>query len=66
MRKVKLAIMYYSSTGYTADAIFGAGGNPSGTSATVDQHGNIREEEKVKTAIQHQVKRTVDFAQRLL
>lgn len=47
--------------GYTADEIFAAGGNPSGTSATVDQSGNIRDEEKVKAAIQHQVKRTIQI-----
>jgi NAD(P)H dehydrogenase (quinone) len=51
--------------GYTDDAVYGAGGNPSGTSASVDQNGNIKDEEKIKAAIQHQVRRTVAFASRL-
>lgn len=52
--------------GYTADAVFAAGGNPSGTSATVDQSGNIRDEEQVKAAIEHQIKRTIQIGEPLV
>lgn len=52
--------------GYTADEIFAAGGNPSGTSATVDEKGNIQDEGKIKAAIQHQVVRTIEFAKRMV
>lgn len=52
--------------GYTDDAVFAAGGNPAGTSATVDQQGNIRDEGKIKQAIEHQVTRTVNLAGRIV
>jgi len=52
--------------GYTADAVFAAGGNPAGTSATVDQGGNISNEEQVKASVQHQVKRTIELGKRLV
>lgn len=48
--------------GYTADEIFAAGGNPYGTSATVDQQGQIADSDKIKAAIEHQVKRVIDIA----
>lgn len=43
--------------GYTDQTIFDAGGNPYGTSVTVDQDGNMIED--VKDAVKHQAKRTV-------
>lgn len=46
--------------GYTDQAIFAAGGNPYGTSVTVDQEGNMVE--KVEEAVKHQAKRTVTVA----
>lgn len=52
--------------GYTADETFAAGGNPYGTSATVDGKGQIADEEKVKAAIEHQVKRTLEIAEKLV
>lgn len=47
--------------GYTDPVIFGAGGNPYGTSVTVDQNGNIVED--VEAAVKHQAKRTVTVAE---
>lgn len=52
--------------GYTADEIFAAGGNPAGTSATVGQSGDISDEEQIKAAVQHQVKRTLGVAEKLV
>lgn len=49
--------------GYSDPSIFGAGGNPYGTSVTVDQDGNMQED--VEDAVKHQAKRTVDIAQRI-
>lgn len=46
--------------GYTDQVIFGAGGNPYGTSVTVGQDGNMIED--VKEAVKHQAKRTVTVA----
>lgn len=47
--------------GYTDPSIFGAGGNPYGTSVTVDQNGKMTED--VKAAVKHQAKRTVTVAE---
>ncbi|WP_236708145.1 NAD(P)H:quinone oxidoreductase [Brevibacillus choshinensis] len=47
--------------GYTDPVIFGAGGNPYGTSVTVNQEGKMVED--VSGAVQHQAKRTVTVAQ---
>jgi NAD(P)H dehydrogenase (quinone) len=47
--------------GYTDPSIFAAGGNPYGTSVTVDQNGNMIED--VEAAVKHQAKRTVQVAQ---
>lgn len=47
--------------GYTDPAIFAGGGNPYGTSVTVDQNGNIVE--NAEAAVKHQAKRTVQVAQ---
>ena len=46
--------------GYTDPVLFGAGGNPYGTSVTVDQNGEMVED--VKDAVKHQVKRTIQVA----
>ncbi|WP_246231727.1 NAD(P)H:quinone oxidoreductase [Sporosarcina jiandibaonis] len=50
-----------ASPGYTDPVIFGAGGNPYGTSVTVDQDGKMVED--VEAAVKHQAKRTVTVAQ---
>lgn len=47
--------------GYTDPVIFGAGGNPYGTSVTVDQNGKMIED--VEAAVKHQAKRTVTVAE---
>jgi len=47
--------------GYTDSSIFGAGGNPYGTSVSVDQDGKMVED--VQAAVKHQAKRTVTVAQ---
>lgn len=52
--------------GYTADEIFAAGGNPAGAGATVDMEGNIKDEDKVKAAVVHQVKRTIEIGSRVI
>ncbi|WP_044748932.1 NAD(P)H:quinone oxidoreductase type IV [Bacillus alveayuensis] len=46
--------------GYTDQSAFAAGGNPYGTSVTVDQNGNMIED--VEAAVKHQAKRTVQVA----
>lgn len=53
-----------ATPGYTDPVIFGAGGNPYGTSVTVDQNGKIVEDfSKVQAAVKHQAKRTVTVAE---
>ncbi|TJY43979.1 NAD(P)H:quinone oxidoreductase [Cohnella pontilimi] len=47
--------------GYTDPSVFVAGGNPYGTSVSVDQDGNLKED--VKAAVKHQAKRVVTVAQ---
>lgn len=49
------------SPGYTDPVTFGGGGNPYGTSTTVDQGGNIKD--NVRDAVIHQAKRTVMVAE---
>ncbi|HLR64003.1 MAG TPA: NAD(P)H:quinone oxidoreductase [Pseudogracilibacillus sp.] len=46
--------------GYTDDSAYLAGGNPYGTSATVDQEGQIVD--NVEAAVKHQVKRAIEVA----
>lgn len=46
-------------TGYTDDSIYGAGGNPYGTSVTAGRDGMV---EDVEAAVKHQAKRTVKVA----
>lgn len=50
-----------AAPGYTDPVLFGAGGNPYGTSVSVDQNGNMVED--VKDAVKHQAKRTVTVAE---
>lgn len=50
-----------AAPGYSDPSIFAAGGNPYGTSVTVDQDGNMQED--VEAAVKHQAKRTVQIAQ---
>lgn len=47
--------------GYTDGSIFAAGGNPYGTSVSVDQNGKMAE--NVEAAVKHQAKRTLSVAQ---
>ncbi|MCJ8014062.1 NAD(P)H:quinone oxidoreductase [Paenibacillus sp. KQZ6P-2] len=49
-----------AAPGFTDPSIFGAGGNPYGTSVTVGQDGKMVED--VKGAVVHQAKRTVTVA----
>lgn len=50
-----------ATPGYTDPVIFGAGGNPYGTSVTVSQDGKMIED--VEAAVKHQAKRTVTVAE---
>jgi len=50
-----------AAPGYTDPVTFGAGGNPYGTSVTVDQDGKMIED--VQAAVKHQAKRTVTVAE---
>lgn len=50
--------------GYTDPVVFGAGGNPYGTSVSVDQEGNMVED--VEAAVKHQAKRTISVAEKII
>ncbi|RBW68608.1 NAD(P)H:quinone oxidoreductase [Bacillus taeanensis] len=50
-----------AAPGYTDPVTFGAGGNPYGTSVTVDQNGQMVED--VQAAVKQQAKRTVTVAE---
>jgi len=50
-----------ATPGYTDPVLFGAGGNPYGTSVTVSQDGKMIED--VEGAVKHQAKRTVSVAE---
>ncbi|MDF2959601.1 MAG: wrbA [Paenibacillus sp.] len=50
-----------AAPGYTDQSIFVGGGNPYGTSVSVDQDGKLKEE--VRGAVVHQAKRTVTVAE---
>lgn len=56
-----------AAPGYSDDSIFGAGGNPYGTSVSADLEGNIQADdlENVKQAVSHQTKRTIEIATRV-
>ena len=53
-----------AAPGYTDPVLFGAGGNPYGTSVTVDQQGKMVED--VEASVKHQAKRTVDIANKII
>ncbi|MYL72063.1 NAD(P)H:quinone oxidoreductase [Halobacillus litoralis] len=53
-----------AAPGYTDDAVFASGGNPYGTSVSVDGEGNMKEE--VEGGVRHQVKRTIDVASKFI
>ncbi|MCP3032461.1 NAD(P)H:quinone oxidoreductase [Halobacillus sp. A1] len=53
-----------ASPGYSDNSIFSAGGNPYGTSVTVDGEGNMKED--VEGAVRHQVNRTLEVAQKIV
>ncbi|MGY3748698.1 NAD(P)H:quinone oxidoreductase type IV [Vagococcus acidifermentans] len=48
--------------GFVNMSTFGAGGNPYGTSATIDGEGNMVDEEAVKAAVKDQTTRLLDVA----
>lgn len=50
-----------AAPGYSDESIFAAGGNPYGTSVTVDQEGKMVED--VEAAVKHQAKRTALVAE---
>lgn len=51
-----------AAPGYTDPVTFGAGGNPYGTSVSVDGEGKMVEDsESIKSAVFHQVKRTLEI-----
>ena len=50
-----------ATPGYSDPVVFGAGGNPYGTSVTVDQDGKMVED--VEDAVKYQAKRTVTVAE---
>ncbi len=52
-----------AAPGYTDPVLFGAGGNPYGTSVSIGQDGKMVE--NVEAAVKHQAKRTVDIASRI-
>ncbi|MED1792104.1 NAD(P)H:quinone oxidoreductase [Brevibacillus nitrificans] len=49
-----------AAPGFTDSSVFLAGGNPYGTSVTVDQNGVMKED--VRAAVEHQAKRTISIA----
>lgn len=52
--------------GYTDDSVYAAGGNPYGTSVTVDMEGNMQaDREKIREAVFHQVKRAISIARKI-
>lgn len=58
-------VMYHwgaiiAAPGFTDPSVFEAGGNPYGTSVTVDEDGKMVE--NVEAAVKHQAKRTVTVA----
>ncbi|WP_431800296.1 NAD(P)H:quinone oxidoreductase [Halobacillus andaensis] len=53
-----------AAPGYSDNSIFSAGGNPYGTSVTVDGEGNMKDD--IEEAVRHQVNRTVEVAQKIV
>ena len=52
-----------AAPGYADPVTFAAGGNPYGTSVTVDSDGNMKED--VEEAVKFQAKRTISIAEKL-
>ena len=52
-----------AAPGYTDPVLFSTGGNPYGTSVTVDQEGNMTRD--VQPAVAHQVKRMLEIAAKI-
>ncbi|WP_082234740.1 NAD(P)H:quinone oxidoreductase [Halobacillus massiliensis] len=52
------------SPGYSDNSIFSGGGNPYGTSVTVDGEGNMKED--IEGAVRHQVNRTLQVAEKMV
>lgn len=51
------------SPGYTDPSVFGAGGNPYGTSVSADGKGNMQgDPDAIRAAVKHQTNRTVEVA----
>ncbi len=58
--------MIVVAPGYTNEITYAAGGNPYGTSVSVDGQGNMKEDrETIKKAVDHQVKRTIEIGRRI-
>jgi len=53
-----------AAPGYSDQSVFGAGGNPYGTSVTVGQDGKMVED--VEDSVKHQAKRTVEIANKII
>lgn len=54
------------SPGYSADEVFASGGNPYGTSATVDMEGNITDDnEAIKNVVYHQAERAIEIGRKV-
>lgn len=53
-----------AAPGYTDPVLYGAGGNPYGTSVSVSGDGEMQED--IKGAVEHQVARTLDIAARIV
>ncbi|TCT23627.1 NAD(P)H dehydrogenase (quinone) [Melghiribacillus thermohalophilus] len=53
-----------AAPGYSDPSIFAGGGNPYGTSVTVDQEGNMVED--VEAAVKHQARRTVEITKKII
>jgi len=53
-----------ATPGYSDDSIFTAGGNPYGTSVSVDKDNNMVED--IEGAVKHQTRRTIDVASRIV
>lgn len=49
--------------GYTDPVLFGAGGNPYGTSVTVGEDGKMKDPNQVEAAVKYQARRTVTVAE---
>lgn len=52
-----------AAPGFSDPVLFGAGGNPYGTSVSVDQDGNMVED--VEAAVKYQAKRTIEIAEKV-